>query len=61
MKVTIVGIGYVDLSLALLLSQKYEVIAYDINKEKVVKINKRKSPIDNEEIKRFFKTKKLNI
>lgn len=61
MKITIVGIGYVGLSLALLLSQKYEVVAYDIDKKKVNMINKHVSPINNEEIKNYFKTKALNL
>ena len=44
MKITIVGSGYVGTSLATLLSLKHEVVAYDIQNEKVDQINKRKSP-----------------
>ena len=61
MKITIVGIGYVGLSLALLLSQKYEVVAYDIDKKKVNMINKHINLINNEEIKNYFRTKTLNL
>lgn len=61
MKIVIVGCGYVGLSLATLLSQKYNVIALDIIPEKVEMINKRISPIDDEYIKDFFKNKELNL
>lgn len=61
MKICVVGIGYVGLSLSVLLSQKHEVIAYDINKEKVDMINNRVSPINDYEINNYFKTKTLNL
>ncbi len=60
-KIAIAGTGYVGLSLAVLLSQKNEVIAVDIIKEKVDLINKRISPIQDNEIEEYFKTKKLNL
>lgn len=61
MKIAVAGIGYVGLSLATLLSKKYEVCALDIVKEKVEMINNRISPINDEEIKSSFKTDKLNL
>ncbi len=61
MKIAVAGIGYVGSSLATLLSQEHEVVAYDITKEKVESINKRISPIKDKEITEFFKTKKLNL
>lgn len=61
MIVTIIGTGYVGLSLATLLSIKHDVYALDINEDTVNKINKRISPIEDEEITRFFSTKKLNL
>ena len=61
MKVTVVGLGYVGLSLALLLSQKNEVIALDIDKQKVDMINKKVSPIDDKKISEYLKLKSKNL
>ena len=61
MKIAVAGTGYVGLSLATLLSQKHEVVALDVIPEKVEKINNRISPIQDEEIERFFKEKELNL
>lgn len=47
MKITVAGIGYVGLSLAVLLAQKHEVRAIDIIEEKVDMVNQRRSPIDD--------------
>ena len=61
MKIAIAGTGYVGLSLAILISQKNEVVALDVIPEKVEMINNRISPIEDKEIKEYFKTKKLNL
>lgn len=61
MKIAVAGTGYVGLSLATLLSQKYEVMALDIVPEKVEKINNRISPIQDEYIEKFFREKELNL
>ena len=61
MKIAVAGTGYVGLSLATLLSQNNEVYALDIIPEKVEKINKRISPIQDEYIEKFFKEKQLNL
>lgn len=59
MKIAIAGTGYVGLSLAVLLSQKYEVKAVDIVKNKVDLINNKISPIKDDYIEKFLKEKKL--
>ena len=61
MKIAIAGTGYVGLSIATLLAQKNEVVAVDIIPEKVEKINKRISPIQDEYIEKYFKEKELNM
>ena len=61
MNIAVAGIGYVGLSNAVLLSQFHNVIAYDIDKEKVDKVNNRISPIEDSEIEAFFKQKSLNL
>lgn len=61
MKITVVGTGYVGLSNAVLLAQKYEVVALDIDSKKVDLINRRKSPIEDNEIADFLENKQINL
>ena len=61
MKITIVGTGYVGLSLAVLLSQKYEVFALDIDQNKIDKINNKISPIKDNILEKYLKEKNLNL
>ncbi len=61
MKIAVAGTGYVGLSIAVLLSQHHEVTAVDIIPEKVEMINSGVSPIQDAEIERFLKEKKLNL
>ncbi len=60
-KIAVAGTGYVGLSIATLLSQNHEVIAVDVVPDKVDKINKRVSPIQDEYIEKYFAEKKLNL
>lgn len=59
--ITIAGTGYVGLSNAVLLAQKYPVIALDIDANKVTKINQHQSPIEDKEISLFLAEKNLNL
>lgn len=61
MKIAVAGTGYVGLSIATLLSQNHEVMAVDIVQEKVEKINKKISPIQDEYIEKYFIEKQLNL
>lgn len=61
MKIAVAGIGYVGLSNAILLAQNNQVIAFDINEERVNLINNRISPIRDKEIEEYLGTKKLNL
>lgn len=54
MKIAVAGTGYVGLSLAVLLSQHNEVVAVDIVSEKVEKINRWESPIQDDYIEKFL-------
>lgn len=61
MKITVVGIGYVGLANAVLLAQKNEVYALDLDATKVAMVNDRKSPIVDVEIEDFFASHNLNL
>ena len=61
LKIAVAGTGYVGLSIATLLAQHNHVTAVDIIKEKVDLINQRKSPIQDDEIERFFAEKELDL
>ena len=66
MKITVAGVGYVGLSLAVLLAQKHEVTAITTTQSKAEKLNQFISPIQDDEIELFFKQaregqRKLNL
>ncbi len=61
MKIAIAGTGYVGLSNALLLAQHNEVVAYDIDEQKIALLNNKKSPIQDAEIEEFLANKALNF
>ena len=60
-KITIVGAGYVGMSLAVLLAKHHEIKVLDIDKEKVQMINAKKSPLADKDIKEAFKKEDLNL
>jgi len=61
LNIAVAGTGYVGLSIATLLSQHNKVTAVDIIPEKVEKINKRISPIQDEYIEKYLAEKELNL
>ena len=60
-KVAVAGTGYVGLSIATLLSQHHHVTAVDVIPEKVDKLNRRISPIQDEYIEKYLAEKPLNL
>ena len=61
MKIAVAGTGYVGMSIATLLAQRNEVVAVDVIPEKVEKINRRISPIQDAEIEQYLAEKELNL
>lgn len=61
LKIAVAGTGYVGLSMATLLAQHHDVVAVDIVPEKVDKINRRISPIQDEYIEKYFLEKELHL
>ena len=61
LKIAVAGTGYVGLSIATLLSQRHKVTAVDVIAEKVEKINNRLSPIQDDYIEEYLRTKPLQL
>ena len=61
MKIAVVGTGYVGLANAVLLAQHNEVVALDINAERVDMINRGESTVEDTELELFLKEKNLNL
>lgn len=61
MVIAVAGIGYVGLSISVLLAQHNKVYAVDVVEEKVALINEKKSPIVDHEIEEFLRTRELDL
>ena len=61
MKISVIGLGYVGLSLALLLSNKNKVVAHDINRQKISELKNGNSPIQDQSIIDLVKDKSSNL
>lgn len=59
--IAVAGIGYVGLSLAVLLAQKHTVCAVDIVEEKVASVNVRRSPIRDDDIEQYLSQRQLDL
>lgn len=60
-KIAVAGTGYVGLSIATLLAQQNKVVAVDVIPEKVEKINKGISPIQDDYIEKYLAEKELDL
>ena len=61
MKIAVAGLGYVGLSNAVLLAQKHEVRAFDIDAGRITAVNARRSPIVDAELEHYLSEKALNL
>ena len=61
MKIAVAGLGYVGLTNAVLLAQKNEVFAVDVDMSRVAIVNDRKSPVEDVELKEFLASHDLNL
>ena len=60
-KIAVIGLGYVGLANAMLLAQNNQVVAADIDPEKINNLNQKISPIDDQEIEQFLSEKNLDF
>ena len=61
MNITVIGLGYVGISLAVLLSQKHKIFAYDIDAKKIDELKEKISPVADRMIDNYLKTKNLDL
>ncbi len=61
MKIVVVGIGYVGVSNAVLLAQNHPVVAVDLSAEKVARLNRGISPVDDDDIDEYLASGRLDL
>ncbi|MBP8931465.1 MAG: UDP-glucose 6-dehydrogenase, partial [Paracoccus sp.] len=61
MTIAVAGLGYVGMSIAVLLAQHNEVVALDVNATRVAQVNARHSPIEDAEISKWLAEQSLNL
>ncbi len=61
MTIAVAGLGYVGMSVAVLLAQHNRVVALDVNATRVAQVNDRRSPIEDAEITQWLAEKPLNL
>ncbi|MDA9277869.1 nucleotide sugar dehydrogenase [Amylibacter sp.] len=61
MKIAVVGLGYVGLSNAIFLAQKYEVVGMDISQARVDMLNDGQCPIEDREMVEYLQARDLNL
>ncbi|HLS26804.1 MAG TPA: nucleotide sugar dehydrogenase [Beutenbergiaceae bacterium] len=61
MKITVVGTGYVGLSLAVMLARHHPVVGLDIDGAKVAQINEGRSPVNDELLQEYLSTQELDL
>ncbi|GGB83636.1 UDP-glucose 6-dehydrogenase [Knoellia flava TL1] len=61
MKISVVGLGYVGLSNAVVLAQHQDVMAVDLDQERVDQVNRRESPLVDPELEDYLAHHELSL
>lgn len=61
MKITVVGTGYVGLSMSVLLAQHHEVVSLDIDPARVARLNARQPTVEDDDVAKFLSERALNL